>query len=313
MPVISPKVTVLTAAGTTMSDFFAALKAHFSSAPSDAKFDYFAGSSPSNDGFTLKPKDTANNYWQLNFRRTGTTKAKLMIDPGASITSPGTSGSDPAGASVKSSAEVEAWDIGSPFSSVGVKFVVIELKDALFIVNIDSGATPSYTPTAVHAGKIYVPFFSNSVTSGDGQGDNYADGLGILGGYPTWGTNSSNSLLSSYYPNTARSTARAWEGTSQGNGWHVPKAGCQVSSTQDGRINGKRRMRPVDVSLDDVDGSSDALIGYTKYLLFAGDPSSGQYPGTRDESATDAWIRVHSSSATTNQLIPWDLTTTPPF
>lgn len=306
MPVINPQITVFSGlSGTAMSDYFEVLENHFSTGAS-TKFSYNGGPAPtSNEGFILTPVDAANQYWQLNFRRIDATEAVLMIDPGGTITDPGDTGTPPTGASVKASAEVTAWDLAVPTAAAtGDQLVLIELDDALFLVHIDTGGTPTFNPITVHAGKVYVPFFSNDVGSGDGQGDHYADGLGILGGITLFGASGSNSLLTSTV--NTRNTARGAEAL-----WFVPTG--VAASVYDNRIDDKRRPRPFDIILNDTDVSGDSIIGYSKYLLYAGDPSANQLPGTKEESATDAWVRVRSTASITAQIIPWDLTTTPPF
>ncbi len=305
MPVIDPQITVFSGlSGTAMSDYFEVLENHFSTGAS-TKFTYNGGPTPTNEGFILTPVDAANQYWQLNFRRLNATEAALMIDPGASITDPGDTSTTPTGASTKASGETTAWDLAVPTAAAtGDQLILIELDDALFLVHIDTGGTPTFNPITVHAGKVYVPHFSNEVGSGDGQGDHYADGLGILGGLTVYGTSGNNSLLCTGL--NTRCIARGAEDL-----WFVPT--CVGVSPADGRIDDKRRMRPCGVVLNQTDGAGDALIGYTKYLLFAGDPGAIQLPGVQDQSATDAWVRVRSTATNTAQVIPWDLTTTPPF
>ena len=306
MPVINPQITVFSGLpGTTMTHYFEVLENHFSTGAS-TKFSYNGGPAPtSNEGFILTPVDAANQYWQLNFRRLNATEANLMIDPGGTITDPGDTGTTPTGASVKASAEMTCWDLAIPAAAAtGDTLVLIELDDALFLVHIDTGGPATFNPITVHAGKVYVPYFSNDVGSGDGQGDHYADGLGILGGITLFGAGGSNSLLTTT-PNT-RNIARGAETL-----WFAPFG--QNASPHDNRIDDKRRPRPFDVVLDSTDGFADAIIGNSRYLLYAGDPGANQLPGAKEESATDAWVRVRSTAATTAQIIPWDLTTTPPF
>lgn len=312
MPVINPQITVFsgitpTGGGGTfeMQNYFEVLENHFSTGAS-TKFTYNGGPAPtSNEGFILTPVDESNQYWQLNFRRLNATEANLMIDPGGTITDPGDTGTTPTGASVKASAEMTAWDLAIPSAAAtGDTLVLIELDDALLLVHIDTGAPATFNPITVHAGKVYVPFFSNDVGVGDGQGDHYADGLGILGGITTFGASGANSLLTTSI--NTRNTARGAEAL-----WFAPTG--VAASIYDNRIDDKRRPRPFDVILNDTDGFGDAIIGYSRYLLYAGDPGANQLPGAKDESATDAWVRVRSTAAVTAQIIPWDLTTTPPF
>lgn len=303
MPVIDPQITVFSGlAGTTMTNFFEVIENHYRTGQS-TKFTYNGGPSPTTEGFILTPVDESNSYWQLNFRRVDATTANLMLDPGASITDPGSTAAAPTGASVKASAEKPAWDLS--LGTVGTTLILIELKDAIFLVHIDAGSPASHNPVAVHAGKIYVPWFSNDNGTGDGQGDNYADGLGICGGVTLWATTGANTVLGTI-SNATRNTARGAETL-----WFTPFS--EFLSPNDNRIDDKRKPRPFNIALDNTDGSSNATIGYSKYLLLAGDPSAQQLPGTKEESATDAWCRIRSTATSTNQIIPWDLTTTPPF
>jgi hypothetical protein len=294
MALAIPDVTLITAAGDTMTDFMTSLKSHFDS--TSTKFSTVANGGD-NDAFTITPVD-AQETWYLNFRRTSTTNTKLLLDPLFNITDPGGTGTPPTLTdSTEDSEEQDCWAIAGA-SAENVDFYVIELDDALFVLNLNSGTT-THTPRGIHAGRTWIPFFTDGT-----NGDNYADGLGIHGHLPDWG--STNMWVGASTFSSGPSKIRGHQ-----TGWFGPLTTFEPTSL--GRINLNERVAPLVMGLDAVDGATDRqAIGFSKYMFKA---RVSQSPGTLMDGGVgnDAFVHIADTNASDTNVIPWDRLVSPVF
>lgn len=295
MALAIPQVTLVTAAGDTMTDFMTALKTHFTT-PVSTKFTLVANGGD-NDAFTITPVD-AQETWQLNFRRTSTTNTKVALDPLANITDPGSTGVAPTITDNSEwSAEQDLWVIAGA-SAENVDFYVIELDDALFVLNMNSGTT-THTPRGIHAGRTWVPFYTDGT-----NGDNYADGLGIHGYLPDWGTSNMWSGTTTSYSGPSRIRGHQ-------TGWFGPLTTFEPNTV--GRINLLERLSPLIFGMDNTDtGVDHQAIGFSKYLAKA---RVTQAPGTLLDGgvSNDSWVHIADTNANDTNVIPWDRTVSPVF
>jgi hypothetical protein len=289
VPLVAPVVTKLTSGGTDMADYLSALFTHFGSS---SKFS-IKTTSPVGDAFVLEPIDV-DETWEMSFRLRNTTATYCSIEPTGSITDPGLSGDPgtaPSTLSAENSTEIASLTVTGAESS---DFYVIELDDAFFVLFMNSGET--FTPLGIHAGRIYIPYYSDGV-----DGDNFADGLGLLGGAPYMdGAFSANRWFSSHTTSISRTRG------DQTNWYRNQGAGSVPSS----RIQEQVRLRPVYVQLSDTQGTTDNRVGYAKYCMYT---KTAQSPGAVLDSGSDAWCHIYPTLTSGNQIIPWDKLVTPAF
>jgi hypothetical protein len=294
---ILPDVTLLTASANTMTAYMTAMRTHFNGV--STKFTLKANGH-TNDAFTLVPA-AAGEDWEMNFRRTTSLLAQVLIDPLENVTAPGTTGVAPTLTdSSEASPEVQAFNVvGS--GAEDVDFYVIEMDDAIFVLFLD-GVGPTHTPRVMHAGRIYVPYFTDGV-----NGDHYADGLGILGYIPRFVNASLNGvgyMLSAQAIGRARSSQTTWHGTA---------ADPHSSTLAIGRINAIERIRPLaPFSFLNVDTSIDSDVGFTRYICQRRIAVS---PGTLFDAGVgkDAWVAINYTNVTTAFIFPWDRNVSPIF
>lgn len=301
MALVLADVRLLIASGNDTTSILAQLLPHFQSV--STKFSV-VGNGANADGFTLV-SNNADDPWYLNIRRSDNFNLQLLIDPLANITNPGNAGASPTLTSnLEASAEINAIQLDGTES---VRFYVIETIDAIILLFLDGNE--EYIYESCHAGRIMRPQFSG----GYPIGDNYIDGLGILGGSLVIST--SSGARQWYSTTTVASVVRIDQNldASQGDQWAVCSAVTVPTRTNGGGlIQGRVRFPAFTVRANDVDGSGDASVGKSAYLLTA--PFSAPQGTTWDGGpGNDCWVHVQGTNVSTSQLIPWNRDVTPIF
>lgn len=243
----------------------------------------------------------------LNNGYTGTVSS--VTDENTIVVSPATlTAGLPAGAEVniaphltdatESSGEEDLWQIAGG-AAENAQYYINELDDALFFLHMNSGTTDRI-PRGIHCGRVYVPFFTDGT-----NGDDYADGLGIMGYIPDWnGTNFwvlSNGAAGPSKIRTSQTT------------WHNPELALEPSSTTDlANIGGKKKLRPMIMRAGNTDGLNNNLIGYSKYLLHQ---NTIQAPGfiLDGGAGLDAWVHIATTAGNDSHVIPWNRLIAPVF
>jgi len=298
MAVLSPAVTEFdTGAGTTMTEFFSLLAAHYSGG-GGTYFSYLGGGVSGADGFALTC-DVAVEDFVLIFRRIDTVQTMCSIDPiGSSVapnnvTSAGDTVTPPTLTSAAEwSGETATWDLTG--ATISTKMTLIEVPDALFLIHSDPAF--GFTPRGMHLGKVCTPTTVPTAST-------KRDGLGLLGYLPDWNTGAND-----FFTNTAvtsnsfiRGGASSWYG-----------AQVQFENIGYGAIDGERILVQNAISLQNTDVSYDSAIYNSKYCLNAGRPTENQVPGvTLDGTGGDGWVYVKDALTADNHVIPWDRALTP--
>jgi hypothetical protein len=304
MALVLPDVTLITAATADATGYMAALRTHFTS--TSTKFNVKANG-PTDDGFTLTPVSGVEN-WELNFRRSSATEIQTMIDPLENITSPGDTVSAP---TLTDSSEYSEEEPCLQYSaSYSARFYLIELDDALFILNMDAAET--HTPVACHLGRVYIPFFSDGL-----NGDNYADGLGMLGHIPRTSTSSGSGYWLSGTSNSCIRMAQTGSGRAAPTAsWYPAGTPLNPSSAESGSVQGVYRPRPVLIEANNTYSSNENMAGYCRYFLYGnGGVTTSQPPGTVLDAGPgkDGWLFINYTNAATLLLVPWDRDLIPVF
>jgi len=305
MPVLNPDVTKLTGATNSLTDVFAQLFSHFSSP--GGKFTVVANGGAA-DAFTLTPA-AAGETWQVNLRRTSTELAQVAIDPLANITDPGDTVTPPTLTSdTEWSTETQAINVSGGQS---VDFYVIEVDDCFIILFMDAAKT--HTPFATSMGRFFVPYYTDGT-----DGNDFCDGLGILGYQPEL-TTSASGASSGWWLNASVSgvsLARGFQtfSATAGDQWFQPSTMGLLNANDRGDINGNKKVFPAtpNVELLDTSLTVDYMCGYTKYMA---SQNTSEPPGTVLDGGpgNDAWIHVNDTAADYNLLLPWNRLVTPDF
>jgi hypothetical protein len=304
MALAIPVVTLITAATADATGYMAALRTHFTS--TSTKFNVKANG-PTDDGFTLTPVSGVEN-WELNFRRSSATAIQTLIDPLEGITSPGDTGSAP---TLTDSSEYSEEEPCLQYSaSYSARFYVIELDDALFVLNMDAAET--HTPVGCHLGRVYIPYFSDGL-----NGDNYADGLGMFGHIPRVSPSGIANLWLSTTANSCIRMAQTGSGrTAPTAAWYVAAPTFNPNSSKSGSVQGVFRPRPVVIDAVNTYSSNECNAGYCRYLLYGnGGVSTSQPPGTLMDAgpSKDSWCFIGYNTSNTFLVVPWDRTQSPVF
>jgi len=300
MAVLAPAVTEFdTGAGTTMTEFFSLLAAHYSGG-GGTYFSYLGGGVSGADGFALTC-DLAVEDFTLIFRRLDNVQTTCSIDPiGSSVapnnvTSAGDTVTPPTLTSaVEWSGEAVTWDLTA--ASISTKMTLIEVPDALFVIHSDPAF--GFTPRGMHIGKVCTPM---SVPTASTK----RDGLGLLGYQPDWNSNAND-----FFSNTAVSTNSFLRGDV--SSWYGAQISFEQTSSTLGTVNTNKLLFPNLASLQNTDTTVDAGIYLTKYCINAGRPTENQVPGVvLDGSSGDGWVYVKDTLTSDNHVIPWDRALTP--
>jgi hypothetical protein len=263
--------------------------------------------------FTIKPRNQGYDF-QINFRRwdSDASLVTTTIDPLSEITNAGEASQD---RSLPKSASNLAFKASSAFYFANADYVgdglwVIELEDALFILNVYSEGKSYY---GLHLGKILAPSRSSYISNG-------LDGLGILGNYiglfirgDSFSENNAAVVsLQSFSvedyricktSNNPDFLASALQ-MHNGDGRDYTRVGIKDHSTT------RERLEPNWVS---ISGSNNSLhrrpVGYLKYLhSFFKHLKSGTLLKT---SSIDQEFLVNSVSTSTKSshgvAIPWEI------
>lgn len=310
MPVLNPVVTKLTSSSTAMTDYMSAMFTHFGVS---TKFSIVANGGVA-DAFTLTPIAAAET-WQLNLRNINATATVSGIDPLANITSPGVAG----GAAPTLTSDLEWSNETTTMEIAGtesVDFYIIELDDAFIVLFMDAGKTAN--PRAMLYGRVFVPYYTDGT-----NGNDYCDGLGMLGYIPEVTTSSGAEKWLNLSVGS-QSKCRGFQNYTDsikavpapGDQWFQPVAASVTTANADcADMNGNKKIFPyAQVSLMDTNSpttSEDFQAGYTKYIAIE---RASQNPGVVLDggAGNDAWVHVHPSGAGTF-LLPWDRNVTPEF
>jgi hypothetical protein len=304
MALLTPQVTKLTVAvtgHTTGAKTVAALYAHYNAGTS-TKFDLVANGHAAT-GFTLTPK--GSDTWHLNIRPNGTAaSAHVSIDPKAGITASGDATTAP---TITSDTEwsTEQATPGILFSgTMHDDFYLIELADCIIILFMDTGKT--HTPYITLAGRVYVPWFTDGV-----NGDDYADGLGILGGKP-YPSASSGFIYSHTSSGTRLRMHQEYVSAAGDQWWKSYYTAPSPTSTYD--VNGKKKLGPHTYlqGYTTLGGTRYKVVGYSKYQLR---PHSAQLPGVVLDggAGNDAWVHINYNNGSRYHVVPWDRNLLPDF
>ena len=305
MPVLNPVVTKLTASSNSVVDYLAAMFTHFGSS---TKFSIVANGGAA-DAFTITPV-AASETWHLNLRwTTDPTRAVSAIDPLGNITDPGVGGgaAPTLTSDLEWSNETQTMEIAAG-GAESVDFYLIELDDALIVLFMDAAKT--HTPRAMHYGRLFVPYYTDGV-----NGNDFCDGLAMCGHFPALTTSATTNYWISSSPSNA-SRARGFQNYSvtPGDQWFRPGISLNNTTSERGDINGNKKIFPASpaVELQDTDGGTDYLCGYTKYMA---SQNTSEPPGTVLDGGVgnDGWVHVNISAANLNLLLPWDRLVTPEF
>lgn len=301
MAVLAPAVTEFdTGAGTTMTEFFSLLAAHYSGG-GGTYFSYLGGGVSGADGFALTC-DLAVEDFTLIFRRLDNVQTTCSIDPiGSSVapnnvTSAGDTVTPPTLTSaVEWSGEAVTWDLTA--ASISTKMTLIEVPDALFIIHSDPAF--GFTPRGMHIGKVCTPM---SVPTASTK----RNGLGLLGYQPDWASSPND-----FFSNTSAASRSILRGGTAS--WYGAQIFYETSSTGIGTIDTDKQLFPNVAALQNTEASFyEAAIYLTKYCLGAGRPTENQVPGVvLDGDGGDGWVYVKDTLTSDNHVIPWDRALTP--
>lgn len=231
---------------------------------------------------SVLPTDEAEP-WQVNLRRTTTTSMTFTIDPEASITNAGNTGSTPTGASNKACPELAAFVL--PSATANLRVWLLEWVDAFCLLCFDVGM--GYFQAGVMVGKVYVP----DMTGVPGQ-----DGLGIFGGAP---------VISGWFGTSGGSLSRVRVGESgvPANDWLIPWGWAGTTSTH--LRGGAYRLGTFFLCTGNYVGAGGAFpVGIAKYWFYTAVLRSGAVR-LQDSTGEDFAIYTTSTSGSDRNVVPW--------
>lgn len=179
------KSYVLTAGGATITDWMAALYAHFDAAPGLWRIK--AGSSSTAAGIIIEPKAPIAGYnLGISIRRNGTTNFQFGLDPSNSYSAAGGAGAGPTGGSGLASGEI----VLATTNIANAKIELSETPDA--VLGGFFNAALVTTPQAFQVGRVFDPLresFRNAPLLNNGLA--VLAGVPQLDGSSAWGCGTS--------------------------------------------------------------------------------------------------------------------------